>query len=140
MRRVGRGEEGHAKENGRDGAENKGERNVKGGRKGNECCVRPLRGHHHKSVNAGSGPSASTTIEMRMLGQATPRPPRSECRCLVGLHAHTHTGMGGWGRSVKVDGLEITRVHLLGVFVQKNNILLISVTLNYSVFLFGPSF
>ena len=27
--------------------------------------------------------------------------------------------MGGWGRSVKVDGFEITRVNLLGVVVQK---------------------
>ena len=48
--------------------------------------------------------------------------------------------MGGWGRSVKVDGFEITRVNLLGVVVQKKNILLISITLNYSVLLFGPSF
>ena len=66
------------KEKGRDGAENNGEGNGEGRGKGNECWVRPLRGHHDKSENAGSGHSAATTIEMGMLGQATPRPPRSE--------------------------------------------------------------
>ena len=34
------------------------------------CCIWPTRGHHDRSENVGSGHSAATTMQVRMLGGA----------------------------------------------------------------------